>query len=81
MSTAGTPQDTYSEGLFIDYGHFDQADIEPRFAFGFGLSYTTSCRCSFGVSRGPNVCTSAHHARYISKPARPWDGLRRAETG
>lgn len=27
----------YTEGLYIDYRHFDQSDIEPRFEFGFGL--------------------------------------------
>ncbi|KAJ7190406.1 beta-glucosidase [Mycena pura] len=30
----------YTEGIFIDYRHFDQAGITPRFEFGFGLSYT-----------------------------------------
>ncbi|KAH9031770.1 glycoside hydrolase family 3 protein [Lactarius pseudohatsudake] len=30
----------YSEGLFIDYRHFDAANIAPRYEFGFGLSYT-----------------------------------------
>jgi len=32
---------TYSEGLFVDYRHFDAAKIVPRFEFGFGLSYTS----------------------------------------
>ncbi|KAI9685828.1 MAG: hypothetical protein M1822_004106 [Bathelium mastoideum] len=32
--------DSYSEGLYIDYRHFDHADITPRYEFGFGLSYT-----------------------------------------
>ena len=27
--------------LFIDYRHFDAANIAPRYEFGFGLSYTT----------------------------------------
>jgi len=25
----------------IDYRHFDSANIEPRYAFGFGMSYTS----------------------------------------
>jgi beta-glucosidase len=31
----------YSEGIFIGYRHFDQQGIEPLFAFGHGLSYTS----------------------------------------
>jgi beta-glucosidase len=37
----GQPQDTFTEGLFIDYRHFNKEGITPRYAFGHGLSYTT----------------------------------------
>lgn len=36
----GQPQDTFTEGLYIDYRHFNKAGIKPRYAFGHGLSYT-----------------------------------------
>ncbi len=35
------PQSNFTEGLYIDYRHFDRANITPRFEFGFGMTYTT----------------------------------------
>ncbi|KAL1591747.1 hypothetical protein SLS60_011746 [Paraconiothyrium brasiliense] len=44
-------QADFTEGLLIDYRHFDAFNITPLYEFGYGLSYTT-----FGVS--PNITFS-----------------------
>jgi beta-glucosidase len=36
--------------LFIDYRHFDAKSIEPRFEFGFGLSYTSFSYSNLGIT-------------------------------
>ena len=38
---AKVPQQDFTEGLYIDYRHFDKENIHPRFEFGFGMSYTS----------------------------------------
>lgn len=35
------PQADFDEGVYVDYRRFDREEIEPRYEFGFGLSYTT----------------------------------------
>ncbi len=35
------PGNRYTEGLYVGYRHFDKREIEPLFAFGHGLSYTS----------------------------------------
>ncbi|GME24794.1 putative beta-d-glucoside glucohydrolase protein [Neofusicoccum parvum] len=47
-----TGDDNFEEGLYIDYRHFDKAGIEPRYEFGFGLSYTNFTYSNLVVGSG-----------------------------
>lgn len=39
-TVSGDARVCYAEGIFIGYRHFDRSGIEPRFPFGYGLSYS-----------------------------------------
>ncbi len=41
-----------SDGVFTGYRHADAADLEPRFALGYGLSYTTFAMENLRLSAG-----------------------------
>jgi beta-glucosidase len=46
----------YQEGVFLVYRWFDDKKIEPRFAFGHGLSYTAFVLSSLAIdSSGPAI--------------------------
>lgn len=62
----GQPQDTFTEGLYIDYRHFHKGNVTPRYAFGHGLSYT-----SFSFSE---ATISAVTPLTSAPPARPAKG-------
>lgn len=45
------PQSDFDEGVYIDYRHFDEESIEPRYEFGFGMSYTTFDMSDLGIEK------------------------------
>ncbi|KAF6819124.1 beta-glucosidase 1 precursor [Colletotrichum sojae] len=62
----GQPQDTFSEGLYIDYRYLNKNKIKPRFAFGHGLSYTNFSFTEASISSVQPLTASP--------PARPAKG-------
>ena len=81
-------EEKYREGIYVGYRWFDSFEIEPRYPFGHGLSYTNFKREPAGVSAGDGEVTV--HARITNTGAVPGrdavllfaacpEGLRRKE--
>ena len=54
-----TYDSNYTEGVFLDYRHFDKYNITPRYSFGYGLSYTNFSFAQLDISSAGNDRHSA----------------------
>lgn len=55
-------QSNLTEGLMVDYRHFDAMEIDPLYEFGFGLSYTT-----FELASDLSVNTLTDNMKYLAR--------------
>lgn len=73
------PQSNFTEGNFIDYRYFNDQGIEPRYEFGFGLSYTTFELTDLDASLGGNASLGRYPRGPVRQggPADLWDVVAR----
>lgn len=71
------PQSNFTEGVYIDYRHFDLKNITPRYEFGFGLSYTTFDYANLRVSQTGNSSTARYPTGAVASGGQTdlWDDL------
>lgn len=66
-----THNSDYKEGVFLDYRHFDQNRITPRYHFGYGLSYTTFSFSQLAIAKSTQDEQSAS-SQYQRRRMRPY---------
>ncbi|KAJ4397872.1 hypothetical protein N0V93_002109 [Gnomoniopsis smithogilvyi] len=76
------PQSNFTEGVYIDYRHFDLKNITPRYEFGFGLSYTTFDYANMQIQK-TNSSTTSYPSGVISLGGHTdlWDELIQVQVG
>ena len=67
----GSYTSNYTEGVFLDYRHFDKYNIVTRYYFGYGLSYTTFSFSQLDISKSGDDADSAS-AKYRQRRMRPY---------
>lgn len=84
------PQSNFTEGVFVDYRYFDKENIQPRFEFGFGLSYTsfeygniTVDLLAGNTPDGGNISTAEYPVGAVQEGGQKdlWDILVRVSAG
>lgn len=61
----------YKEGIYVGYRYFDSFSVAPRYAFGFGLSYTDfAIECTDLQVDGREVCLQAKVTNIGSRPGK-----------
>jgi beta-glucosidase len=58
----------YSEGLLVGYRHYDTRFVEPRFAFGEGLSFSTFALSDLDVGVVGSLGSEALHPGFEGPP-------------
>lgn len=72
------PQANFTEGVYIDYRHFDaNNNIEPRYEFGYGLSYSTFAYANLKINQNSTSDTSEYPSGPIEVGGQSdlWDNL------
>lgn len=71
------PQANFTEGVLIDYRHFDAANITPRYEFGFGLTYTTFSYDNLVITQNSTANTSQYPTGPVLEGGQAdlWDAL------
>ncbi|KAK8125586.1 glycoside hydrolase family 3 protein [Apiospora kogelbergensis] len=64
------PQSNFTEGVYVDYRHFDAKNITPRFEFGFGLSYTSFHYSNLRIDRKASTSTESYPSGPVEEGGR-----------
>lgn len=68
-----TAECDFTEGVYLDYRWFEKQGIEPRYPFGFGLSYTNFTINQVSVTKTDAVALKSKYATGSLGPGGPSD--------
>lgn len=57
----------YREGIYVGYRYFTSANVLPRYAFGYGLSYSSFSYSNMKIEENQVTCTITNTGNYPAK--------------